>query len=312
MSKFHTDVFDIIAKGKPKDREHLIGPWFQAGDLLMLYAPRGVGKTRVSIKLAHTLASGSEFASWKVPRPMKVAYFDGEMGQEQMARIFSDTDETSPSGVLAGHLFAFCYDNLPNSLMPNLSQPEGQAAYDYMSKGCEVIFIDNLLSCSEPSGRNDDDVAQWGRILQWLLKKRAEGVTVVVVHHAGKSGDQLGTSVRENALDTVVQLKPSRCAKEDEYGVEWHFTKSRNFFGQDTDPLHVTLNSNNDGIQNWKAEKLWNAKSRVFWDYVERYGKAVAKEYLNLQGWEIAKMEYEANDLGQVVQDAANFYNDDF
>ena len=297
------DVYELIANGPPPDREQFIGPWFQAGDLVMLYAPRGAGKTRVSLKLAHTLCSGSEFAGYKVPRPIKVAYFDGEMGSEQMSRILVATDEAARKGFTENTFFMYTYDRFDGGQIPDISQPAGQALYDKLSKGCEVIVIDNLLSCCQPAGRNDNDVEQWGRILQWLLRKRKAGVAVLIIHHAGKSGDQLGTSVRENALDTVVQLKPSRCAKDSEYGVEWHFTKSRNFFGEDALPLNVTFQSADDGIQDWKAEKLWDAQTRVFWEYEKKYGKQVAKEYLNLQGWEVAKLEYEGDDLETRIRD---------
>ena len=38
---------------------------------------------------------------------------------------------------------------------------------------------------------------------QWLLRLRRRGVSVLVVHHAGKNGDQRGISKREDLLDTA-------------------------------------------------------------------------------------------------------------
>ena len=41
----------------------------------------------------------------------------------------------------------------------------------------------------------------------WLLRLRRQGVAVLLVHHAGRSGNPRGTSKREDVLDTVIQLK---------------------------------------------------------------------------------------------------------
>ena len=44
----------------------------------------------------------------------------------------------------------------------------------------------------------------------WLLELRRRGMTVLLIHHAGKSGDQRGTSAREDIMDTVISLRRPR------------------------------------------------------------------------------------------------------
>src|SRR5438128_9476692 len=71
-----------------------------------------------------------------------------------------------------------------------------------------VIILDNI-SCLF-SGINEDSKQDWEPINAWLIRLRHRGLTTVLVHHAGKQGQQRGTSGREDSLDTVIQLnKPA-------------------------------------------------------------------------------------------------------
>jgi putative DNA primase/helicase len=61
------------------------------------------------------------------------------------------------------------------------------------------------------------------------LKLRRQGVSVLLVHHAGTNGRQRGTSRREDALDTVVALRrPEDYSPEQGARFEIHFEKQRN------------------------------------------------------------------------------------
>jgi len=52
---------------------------------------------------------------------------------------------------------------------------------------------------------NDSDA--WGEIQDRLLRLRRRGISVLIVHHAGKRGGQRGTSRREDVLDTSFSLR---------------------------------------------------------------------------------------------------------
>ncbi len=74
---------------------------------------------------------------------------------------------------------------------------------------------------------------------------------MLFVHHAGKGGEQRGTSKREDIMDTVVKLsrppdyKPSEGAR---FIVE--FTKSRGFSGPEAEPFEAQLR---DGVWSMKS-----------------------------------------------------------
>ena len=285
------DAWYDIVKGV-EDKEPILAPWLLRGDVLMLWASRGVGKTRTSLKLAHSLATGQPFMRWKPSRPYAVAYFDGEMGKDPLTRILAATDSAAEVGLQKDQLIACPYDKFPNSIMPDISQPIGQAMYDKASEGAEIIIIDNLLTCARMAGRNDSEVESWNRIQDWALRKREQGITVMFVHHAGKSGDQLGTSTKEVMLDTVVALKYSGLNRDPSVTqFEWHFTKKRNFTGEDAEPMQVEYRKDERGKDIWTHSPLMEAKSIRYLDLKEKFDKTTACDIMGITKGEAGRLE---------------------
>jgi putative DNA primase/helicase len=71
----------------------------------------------------------------------------------------------------------------------------------------ELLVLDNLSSLTAVI--RDNDAESWNPIQEWLLRLRRRGTSVLIVHHAGKGGEQRGTSRREDVLDTSISLRPS-------------------------------------------------------------------------------------------------------
>ena len=58
------------------------------------------------------------------------------------------------------------------------------------------------------------------------------GISVLFIHHAGKGGQQRGTSRREDVLDTVIAMrKPADFNPGDGAYFEIHFEKARGLYG---------------------------------------------------------------------------------
>lgn len=64
----------------------------------------------------------------------------------------------------------------------------------------EMIIFDNLSSLR--SGVDENDNSALDAFLQWLLALRHKGYAILLIHHAGKGGDQRGASRLEDFLDT--------------------------------------------------------------------------------------------------------------
>ena len=85
---------------------------------------------------------------------------------------------------------------------------------------------------------------------------RRQGVVLLFVHHAGQSGNQRGTSKREDLLDTVIELRrprdydPTQGAR-----FEVHLTKARGITGDDALPFEARLTVL-EGCDIWAFETL--------------------------------------------------------
>lgn len=97
----------------------------------------------------------------------------------------------------------------------------------------------------------------WLAVQEWALGLRARGKSVLFIHHTGKSGQQRGTSRREDVLDTVISLSaPPDYNPEEGARFQVKFTKSRGFYGEDAAPLEVSLTTDVDGSQLWVYSSL--------------------------------------------------------
>lgn len=244
------DLADLLAANFPP-RQMLMAPWLQTQSLGMIYAWRGVGKTHVALGIAYALASGGEFLGWTAPDPVPVLYLDGEMPgaalRERMARIVEAATTEPP----AGHLRFITPDVQADGIMPDLATYEGQDAVQAVLGDALVIVVDNL-SCLVRRAGKENEAESWQIVAEWGLRMRAAGRSVVFIHHAGKGGQQRGTSKREDLLDTSILLKrPSDYMPEEGARFEIHFEKARALFGKDVDPVEAKLVTDATGRQSW-------------------------------------------------------------
>jgi putative DNA primase/helicase len=77
-------------------------------------------------------------------------------------------------------------------------------------------------------------------VQDWALSHRRAGRSLIFVHHAGKGGNQRGTSKREDVLDTVIALRQPMDYHPDQGArFEVHFEKHRGFYGSDAQPFEA-------------------------------------------------------------------------
>jgi hypothetical protein len=189
-------------------RGNVLFPVLPQQGLVMLYAPRGVGKTWASLSMAWAAASGGKaLGGWSADRPWRVIYIDGEMPaavlQERLAFVAQGA-----GGDCDPDFLKILTPDIQEAGMPNLATPEGRAALEPYIADREVIVIDNLATLSR--GGRENEAESWLPMQEWCLDMRRRGKSVVLIHHAGKSGQQRGTSAREDILDTVISLRKAK------------------------------------------------------------------------------------------------------
>ncbi len=235
-------------------RELILAPWLTTQSLNMIYSWRGVGKTHVALGIAYAVASGGEFLGWKADKPRGVLYLDGEMPENALyERLHALTQ-----GALdfPEENFRLLTPDLQKGFMPDLATFKGQQEIDrFILPSTELIIVDNLSCLLRGDGR-ENEAESWISCGQWALAKRAQGKSIIFIHHAGKNGNQRGTSKREDILDTVMVLKrPSDYEASDGARFEVHFEKARHLYGENVEPFVASL-TQEGSTQSWRMLPL--------------------------------------------------------
>lgn len=237
-------------------------PWLREGSLNMIYADRGRGKSWLAMLIGVVLTRDNyrdlDIGSWYVKNQSGVLYVDGEMGafdlQDRLRQIatplgkesrrfplmtFSAPDYTEKYHETVNLHLIVWQDRIINYLLNNRS--------------IRTVILDNLSSLCAGRDENDNQIAT--RFNLWLIRLRAIGVAVIIVHHAGKSGAQRGASSQEDPLNNVIRLfKPKDAVPGTgaHFGVE--FTKARNDPGGDdyrTFSLRIMEHDDNPRWRQW-------------------------------------------------------------
>ena len=154
-----------------KPRENIVSPWLPTQGLVMVYAPRGVGKNSQSSALPRIIHSIRHFISqmgctqtslrtllgWEMPSASL---------QERLAKLIRGYNlELSASFNL------ITKDSNPNEHF-SLATLEGQQQIEKHLGDVEVIIVDNISTLC-PGKENDSE--SWAPIQAWALKMRASG-----------------------------------------------------------------------------------------------------------------------------------------
>jgi replicative DNA helicase len=155
-------------------RRMLLAPVLPEQGLMMIFGPRGLGKTHLTVGIAVAVASGSRFLRWSAEHPAPVLLVDGEMPagslQERLAKAVTASERpiTAALRIITPDL---------NRYAPslNLSTSESQGTLDELIGDAKLIILDNL-SCLMTGAENDAE--SWQPLQTWALKQRAAGRSV--------------------------------------------------------------------------------------------------------------------------------------
>lgn len=241
-------------------RSYLLTPIIPAQGLILLFATRGIGKTHLALSIALAIASGNDLFNWRCSKAHGVLYIDGEMAmpdiQERLERLVL--------GLKLNPKETFLRIITPDSQhmpLPDLATKAGQDVFNPYLKDVSFIVVDNLASLCNTGRENETE--SWKPVQRWLLDLRRRGISVLVVHHAGKSGKQRGTSAKEDLMDTIIELKhPSNYETSQGARFEIQVIKSRNCHGELIAPFEVQLQQEGDAFV-WHYKKVHSEREIV-------------------------------------------------
>ncbi len=236
------------------DRGFLLSPILPVQGIGILYAPRGVGKTFAALSVAVAVASGGEVFNWRAPMPKKTLYVDGEMPATSMQTRLSSIIGGMSAPPQALKNLSLITPDLQPCAMPDLSTHSGQSMLEPFLKGVDMLVLDNISTLCRTGKENE--AQSWQSMQAWLLDLGRRGITVLLVHHAGKSGDQRGTSAKEDIMDTVISLRrPREYAMAEGARFEVHLTKARGIVGDEAKPFEASLVTEGE-LLHWQVREI--------------------------------------------------------
>lgn len=284
------------------DKEKFLGEWLTESSLSMLFAGSGIGKTILSLEIAFAVATGSPLFNWQGHKPKKVLYIDGEMTAAVMDRRCEQllNSKLGYSGLVENLELISC-DDFPDNQIPNLSTTVGQQAFAEIAKNYDLIIFDNYVTIFRPVPKDgDSDVTVWERCQPFLLDLRSKGKAVLLVHHAGKSGAQLGTSRKEFIVDNILEISrflpmlKERLAQGQELVIrfekERHATESR-------PNLWINFWNNPGDLQqqwDWRTERE-QIKDVIKTLLFKRYSVNLVSAYTGVHREEVKRVNDEIN-----------------
>jgi putative DNA primase/helicase len=257
IQTFHPfDLQDFLALKVPP-REMLLDPILPERSQAMLYAPRGVGKSWLSLTIGLAVASGGRVLRWNAPRPRRVLFVDGEMVLCELQKRLNSLLAGLATEVPDGGFRILAADHTERGI--NLGSTEGQQALERHLDDRNLLILDNLSTLLTSGSEGASDA--WLPIQNWLLGLRRKGIAVLLVHHSGVNGRQRGTSRREDTLDTVIGVRrPDDYSPDEGARFEVRIEKARTLVGEGALPFEAFLESfvttsGGSGIR-WVAQDL--------------------------------------------------------
>ncbi len=267
-------------------RPALLDRWLCEGDLGFIFAPRGVGKTWMAMALPGAISRGHALGLWnagtgtaesegaatdadpETPReftPVPILYVDGEMALKltQYRNGGLQLDVSHVTYLHHEHMFEI------QTRCLNIGEAEDRQRLTdvIVRRGYKVLILDNLSSLA--SGVDENKGMDYEPISHWLLELRRRKITVIVVHHAGRSGAMRGHSKREDACSWILELRDAR--QEADPGAKFvsHFAKPSRNTGDPTPDLlwHFTTDKMT-GITDIQCELAINSEYDQFVQHV--------------------------------------------
>lgn len=276
-----TTLVNLLARQFPP-RAVLISPWLRSAESCLLWAPTGVGKSLLVNTLALAVAGGGTVANWQAETPRKVLLIDGEMHiedlKERLAMLGETVDGLDMKTAGENLIILSRQDQSPNSRFPDLAEsrapnPATQAGQDViMAKieeiGAELVILDNFSTLAEVADENE--AAAMNPILSFLMRLKQANVACILVHHAGKAGnDYRGSSKLATTFEVIIGLvRPDGQAVTDGAVFELLWRKCRGRPTAATRDMEMRLEPNADGVTQWVSKPAAGAEMLAVVDSV--------------------------------------------
>jgi len=178
--------------------KHLFGEFLNTGELCMLFADNGTGKSLLSLQIADHVGNGKNLMGFKNEcEPMKVLFFDFELSSRNLAKRYPEkrfSDNIIRLDISAHNIVQA--KDWQNALLANIKAQIQQ-------NNAGLAIIDNLSAISDGDMDKSNVATKLLNSLNTI--KRELNVTILVISHPNKELKE-GMPISKNQLSGSKQL----------------------------------------------------------------------------------------------------------
>lgn len=200
--------FGEIDHASGDDKDFIIKDLIGRGETCLMIGEYGAGKTGITKLIAHHCANGKTWGNrFLITRPVKVYYIDTEIPRKK----FDDWDRKVINGCMLNeqkfkdNFISTCCREMASPF--DLSDPDirDMITAQCKHKGIGFLAVDNQGGASQPGFERSDK--GWRGQFEWFRELNKLGISVLLVHHTNKDGEQRGTLKISDDVDLVIKLK---------------------------------------------------------------------------------------------------------
>jgi hypothetical protein len=196
-------------------RPVLCDPWLRSGSISQVVGYSGHGKSLFTLAACWNMGvprTDKTFGPFDIPGPVRTLYLDYENSTDtlsdrmgQMLSSYGDPGEN----LQIWSQSALAQQTGPVNLLTDAGVDTMRRMVEAMDP--ELVVIDTIRSAFE--GMKENDAHEWARFNRIVQNLRAEGRTVVAVHHANKPSDsglgrEAGSTNQLTALEVQLRIVP--------------------------------------------------------------------------------------------------------
>ena len=200
------DAEKLIEAGK--SRQYFLEPWLRPMTIIQVHGYSGSGKTMFVQHACYALAAGARyFGPYEITKPARVLYMDWELSTGDLGRRLSDLKSMYGDAEDRFAVWTPWLDDQEINLRTAGGLNELQSWIQYQSP--DVVVLDTIRTAF--SGLSENSADEWAQVNSMALRLRNAGMSVVMLHHSNKPGEdglgrEAGSTNQLTVLETQIRI----------------------------------------------------------------------------------------------------------
>lgn len=205
------DLSDFLKQEIPP-LEFIIENLIIKNSLNFFYGFQGCGKSRLMYSMAYCMATGLPFLKYNILKPMSVLYIDSEMDTGEIQNYWKWIIRNYPKPKAIEKITVLHNEMIRKECNEyiNLWSPESRERLNQLFEKHDFIILDNFFTMTVNPGIDgyENREESFKPLDPWFKQWCAQGKTFIMVDHANKTGDLIGTSAKKRSPKTIIRCAP--------------------------------------------------------------------------------------------------------